>query len=1104
MKTKVDQQNKKHSSPHRLKSEKHHIQPIGLFEHDFKKDTQWWSDEVFHILGFKVASKPPNFEKFISRIPEDDAEVLMDLVYRAEKYGENYNLIYRYQIPKKPLRHILVNCKVLFDNNQNPKGIKGVVQDITKQINYEELIQQQKETLEVQAKIIEKEFKDYKANHEHGITELMDSIPGFAFIKDKDLTYLHANTAFCELLNIPPTEISGKTDYDIFPNDLAEKYRADDRKVLKTKKELIVEESTIDASKPGNRFVVATRKIPWFDNEGKLKGLHGLGFDISKLKLHEQAKEARDKAIKTSKELKEKNEDYEVVNEELRITNSELKEAFDRENHLLERLNLVMEVTSDGVFDWDLITNDVYFSPRWKEILGYKDSELKNEFTTWEKLTKLEDVAKTLEQVDIITSGKRDHYEIEFQMKHKNGSWVDILSRAKVFYNEEAIAYRIVGTHTNITEKKLAKAEKEKAQRELQSILAREKKISERLEEILEATSDGVFDTDLINQTVYYSPRWKELLGYQDHELENDLTTWEKLTVPEEAVKTLNAFEEAVKSNKDRFEIDFSMKHKDGHHVEIISRSKIFYDEKGKPFRLVGTHTDVTERNSNTRQFENLFNEIKLIYDNDPTYILIKDTSNNIVRVTESVGDLVGMPKHLIEGKPAKFVYGEGAAEHFKDDLKVIKTGKPIRKKLKMITRVDGIIKWIQVDKIPIFDEQNEVKNIIVFGTDITELKYAKEKAEESSQLKTEFLNNLSHEVRTPMNGILGFSNLITNPNLSQEKLKYYSSIIQSSSKQLLQILNDILEISTLDARQVQIKESEFNINEVLMELFSIFNFKAKEKKLALYVKKSLPDNACNIVTDKTKLIKILSNLIENAIKYTKEGFVEFGYSILNELIVFYVKDTGIGIAKENFEMIFERFSQEDKFYSQKTGGLGLGLSISKEHASLLNGHITLESEKGTGSTFYLSIPHKSKIDLSKKIPRNNNADDGSFNILIAEDEDVNYLYLEALFEEEMEGTYNLFHAKNGKEAVEICESNKNINLVLMDIKMPVMGGYEATNLIKAKNPELPIIFQTAYSLSSDIQEAFDHGCDDFIAKPINKANFFRVVFKYLKKEGNN
>lgn len=384
------------------------------------------------------------------------------------------------------------------------------------------------------------------------------------------------------------------------------------------------------------------------------------------------------------------------------------------------------------------------------------------------------------------------------------------------------------------------------------------------------------------------------------------------------------------------------------------------------------------------------------------------------------------------------------------------------------------------------------------------ELLFAKEKAEESNRLKTEFLHNMSHEIRTPMNGIVGFSEIITSPEITKEEKIYCSRIIQNSSNQLLRIIDDILEISTLETKQITLIEETFCLNELIMELFSVFNLKSKEQNIPIYVKKELDDNQSYIISDKTKIIKILSNLIENALKFTNEGFIEIGYYLENDNLILYVKDTGIGVSPENKEMIFTRFSQEDKELSRKRGGLGLGLSISKENVQLLGGDIKLESEKGKGSTFFITIPYKpvSATSSNFSVPPHSGSGivvNNKLSILIAEDEEINYLYIKTLLKKQTEFECKIFHAKNGKEAVDICLENKNIDIVLMDIKMPLMNGYEATEKIKSGNPDIPIIAQTAYSTKFEKRLALKHGCNDFISKPIKKEKLFELLHKHLE-----
>jgi signal transduction histidine kinase/CheY-like chemotaxis protein len=387
-----------------------------------------------------------------------------------------------------------------------------------------------------------------------------------------------------------------------------------------------------------------------------------------------------------------------------------------------------------------------------------------------------------------------------------------------------------------------------------------------------------------------------------------------------------------------------------------------------------------------------------------------------------------------------------------------------------------------------------------------------KEKVEESDRLKTEFIHNMSHEIRTPLNGILGFSEFLSTPNLTERDRKQYINIIHNSGKQLLRIIDDILEISRLETKHVTYRETKVCLNEILLKLYSIFDITAKEQKILLHLKKELTDKESTILTDETKLNTITSNLLENAFKFTNDGYIEFGYCLVetrsniseqsgvSQQLQIYVKDTGIGIKPDKQETIFKRFSQEDYTTATGFGGLGLGLSIAKEYAELINGKITVKSQKRKGSTFFVTIPYKpansTDIETIKTQDTFQNTIDEYF-VLIVEDEELNYEYLRTLL-----GHFDLkiktLYANCGQEAVEICKDNSDIDIVLMDLKMPVMNGFKATKLIKKMCPDLPIIAQTSYSTPEDQRKAKLAGCDDFISKPINKDIIATIINIYL------
>lgn len=344
--------------------------------------------------------------------------------------------------------------------------------------------------------------------------------------------------------------------------------------------------------------------------------------------------------------------------------------------------------------------------------------------------------------------------------------------------------------------------------------------------------------------------------------------------------------------------------------------------------------------------------------------IILGDENGDIINVNSTACQMSGYSRSEILGKNIKEIILEN--DQYSKPLRydLLMKGEIITSERNLLCK-DGTKLPIEMRsrQMPNKTFQTFVRNITERKKMIDELREAKQRAENSDRLKTEFINNMSHEIRTPMNGIMGFSRLLDKENLSSEKIKMYTNIIINSGNQLMHIIDDILEISKLETKQVKTHNTEICLNDLLLEQFSIFDIKAKEKRVPLYLKKGLNDQESRILTDEVKLVKIIGNLLENALKFTSEGYVELSYNLIKkdekEFIQIYVKDTGIGIRPEKQEAIFQRFSQEDDELSLKVGGLGLGLAIAKENTELLGGNITLESEKGKGSTFFVTIPYK-------------------------------------------------------------------------------------------------------------------------------------------------
>ncbi|OQX81256.1 MAG: hypothetical protein B6D61_00980 [Bacteroidetes bacterium 4484_249] len=386
------------------------------------------------------------------------------------------------------------------------------------------------------------------------------------------------------------------------------------------------------------------------------------------------------------------------------------------------------------------------------------------------------------------------------------------------------------------------------------------------------------------------------------------------------------------------------------------------------------------------------------------------------------------------------------------------------------------------------------------------QLNIAKNKAEKSDKLKSAFLSNMSHEIRTPMNAIIGFSQLLKEPDITDNAKNEYTDVIISKGNLLLNIINDIIDISKIEADELKINKSACDVNSILDELYLTFlNSKEVIDKPALKLRivKPYSDKHIVINSDPFRLKQVLSNLIMNAIKFTSEGYCETGFFITdqddNKKIKFYVKDTGIGISKDKHEIIFDRFRQIDDSHTREFGGTGLGLPISKRIVELLGGEIGVESEVGRGSFFHFTIPYE-KVIVTEKIQKTKKSIEKNYywpdrTILIVEDDqDSFYLLKQSLLNTKVK----IIHSLNGKESVEICTTNPDIDLVIMDIQLPEMNGYDATRLIKKHKTDLPVIAQTAYALAGERDECLKAGCDEYIAKPVNMNDLLLVLQRYF------
>ena len=698
-----------------------------------------------------------------------------------------------------------------------------------------------------------------------------------------------------------------------------------------------------------------------------------------------------------------------------------------------------------------------------------------------------------------------DSYEVE--CLRKDGSRFPIIMYLTMTMFADGIA--TLGFIIDITERKQA----ERALRQSESLLR----------SIAETTSDIIFVKDRECRFIFVNPACcelnnktqEELIGHSKFEFHPNSIEGAKFQGDDLRVMESGKMEIIEEDVSSMF----------GNVRTLLTTKAPRYDEQGNIIGLIGVAHDISKRKQAEQEVikakekaEESEQRLLAFMNSIPDIVCYKDGCGRWMLANNADLELFGLNEVDYFGK-TDIELAPFTDKIFEDTFKACvisdeeawKKGHLINVVEKVITP-DGEEKYFGLIKIPIFKENGERKALAVIGRDITsllitqrELKNAKDRAEESDRLKSAFLANMSHEIRTPMNGIMGFADLLKEQELSGEKQLEYIRIIEKSGVRMLNIINDIISISKIEAGLMEVSISETNFNEQLDYIFTFFKPEAENKGIQLSYHKFLPFKDAIINTDKEKVYSILTNLVKNAIKYTDEGFIDFGYTLKNNFIEFYIKDSGIGVPIDRKEAIFERFVQADIEDKRALQGAGLGLAITKAYVEMLNGEIWIESEEGKGSVFYFTLPYNKALEEpvaeNHILQYDNEIINTDIKILIVEDDEISDILISKMLEKISK---KLLHVRTGIDAVETYRNNPDIDLILMDINLPIMDGYEAIRQIREFDNDVIIIAQTAYALIGDKEKSIEMGCNNYISKPIDQTILKNLIISYFSKSLNS
>ncbi len=887
----------------------------------------------------------------------------------------------------------------------------------------------------------EKEYQYHIKQQRALLRLIIDKVPALLAYVSKENEFLYVNRKYADFYGKDYSFFIRKNAKDVLP---VEYYNSIKDKLDLVKKGELIEFENERISPDGQKIITITKYIPQLDDEGNVIAFLASIEDVTgKRKAEKELKESEDKFRRI---FNESLTPQLLLSKELKFIDCNLAAA------VLLGYNDKSEIISKTPGD---------ISPEFQES-GIPSHEAVSNYVT----QAIEKGPVSFDWIHTTKNGKNIYLHVTLTLLIINGKevihvvWIDISKR-----------------------------------------VAREKEIR-KLSTIVEQSPISIIITNLKGNIEYVNPFFQKVTGYSEKEL-----IGKNPRILQSGLTPFHTYIEMWKnlSQGETWTGEFINKRKSGETYIESGLIVPIKDKSGNIVNYVGIKEDITKKREAEEKLIESENRFKsLFYENKSIMLIFDPVNGNILEANQAACDFYGYTNTEII-KKSVFEFNIKNTDELKTLLNKVRTGEQnhflFQHKLK-----NGIVKDVELYTGVLNSKKKEVFYSVIH--DISdkikvqkELVEAKNKAEESDKLKSAFLANMSHEIRTPMNAILGFGALLQDEEIGNDERKQFVDIINTSGYSLLEIINDIIEMSKIEAGQISLHKKPTDVNQLMKAVYNQHLLTANKKNIELRLTPDTFYNEQAVMLDETKVKQILVNLINNAIKFTDNGYVEMGYRIMEKEIEFYVKDSGIGISRENHHLVFERFNKItwDTDGKKVYPGTGLGLSISKAFIEKMNGDIWLSSEKGKGTTFYFTIPLEKTEETAFSYSNVRISDDFRLDgkvILVAEDEERNYQFFEAFF---TKLGAKVLHAFSGKEAVEIADEKADeIDIIFMDIKMPIMDGYEATRIIKKAQPTIPIIAQTAYAFSDDKAKALEAGCDDYISKPIAKGKLISILRNYL------